>query len=597
MAAMDNVSLANNAFNNGFLAGLRPDEKLRVSGWADKYRMLSAKAAAEPGMWRTERTPYLREIMDCLSPDAPFEQVVFMKGAQVGGTEAGNNWLGFIIAHAPGPSMMVTPTTESAKRTSKQRIAPMIEETPALREKVQHNRAREGGNTLLVKEFAGGVLVLTGANSAVGLRSMPVRNLMLDEIDAYPHDVDGEGDPIELAIRRTSTYKRTRKIFKISTPLIKDTSRIERDYYAGDQRRYYMPCPECNTMQPLDWKNITWEKDNDGKHLPDTAAFVCRECGVVSQEYNKTWMLENGKWVAEGESNERVASFHISALYSPLGWYSWADAVREFLLAKEDQSLLQVWTNTVLGETFAADGERPDEHSLILRRVNYAAEAPAGVLVIVAGVDTQDDRLEVHVDGYGFGEQSWSLDKRILYGDPSQPQVWQQLDDALGVTYKHESGAIMNIAATCIDSGGHHTQMVYDYVRTRQATRRIWAIIGRGGNRPIVSAPSKKKSGYITRKVDLFTVGVDVIKSLIYRRLKTSEIGLPGYCHFPLQFVSGDICDEEYFAQLTAEKLVTKYKRGFPTQVWEKMRPRNEVLDMRVYAYAALKLLNPVWQA
>ncbi len=591
---MSTPALANDAYVKGFLAGIKPDERLRVSGWADKYRMLSSKAAAEPGPWRTSRTPYLREIMDCLSPDSPFEEIVFMKGAQIGGTEAGNNWLGYIMAHAPGPSMLVIPTTEMAKRTSKQRIAPMIEETPALRTRVQHNRARDGGNTLLVKEFTGGVLVITGANSAVGLRSMPVRNLMLDEIDAYPADVDGEGDPIELAIRRTSTYKRNRKIFKISTPLIKEISRIERDYQAGDQRRYHVPCPSCKHMQPLTWENITWPKDSEGNHLPDEAAFACRECGEISAEHHKTWMLENGEWVAEGESNGRIASFHISALYSPLGWYSWADAAREFLAAKDDQSLLQVWTNTVLGEAFAAGGKRPEANSLLLRRENYAAEVPQAALVLVAGVDVQEDRLEIKIDGYGRGEENWPVDKRILYGDTSQPDVWQQLDDALGESYKHESGAVITIAAACIDSG-YRSEMVYAYVRERPY-KRYWAIKGMSGQRPMVSAPTRKKSGNIKRKFDVFTLGVDVIKSLVYQRLGIGEAG-PGYCHFPLQFASGDLCDEEYFEQLTAERCVTKYQRGFPVQVWEKTRPRNEVLDMHVYAYAALKLLNPAWDA
>lgn len=583
------------AFLEGFLAGITPEVKLGVSEWSDKYRMLSNVASSEPGPWRTDRAPYTREIMECLNPDSPVEEIVFMKGAQIGGTELGNNWIGFIVDHSPGPVMMVLPSTETAKRVSKQRIAPMLEETPQLRQRVRHNRSRDSGNTQLIKEFSGGVLVITGANSAVGLRSLPIRNLFMDEIDAYPVDVDGEGDPIQLAIKRTNTYKRTRKIFKVSTPLIKDRSRIEKDYLRGDQRRYYVPCPECQAMQPIDWKNIVWEKDADGKHLPATAAFACRECGAISGEHHKTWMLEHGRWVAEGEADGRVASFHLSALYSPLGWYSWSDAVTEFLESKDDQAALQVFTNTVLGETFAHGGERPDENSLLARREVYAEEVPAGALVLVAGVDVQDDRLEVEVHGYGHGEECWPIDKRIIYGDPSQADVWRGLDDVLGGTYKHELGAIMPVQATCIDSGGHHTQMVYDYVKARQTTRRIWAVKGMGGEaRPVVSAPSKKKSGYSQRKVDLFTVGVDVIKSLIYRRLLISTPG-PGCRHFPLSFASGDVCDEEYFAQLTAERVVTHYKRGWPTQVWEKIRPRNEVLDLSVYAYAAMKLLNPVW--
>jgi len=590
------ITLANEAYLVGFAEGLRPDKKLTVSQWSDEHRMLSATASAEPGRWRTNRVPYTREIMDCLSPDSPYEEVVFMKGAQVAGTESGNNWLGFIIAHSPGPTMLVLPTSETGKRTSKQRIAPMLEDTPCLREKVNSNRSRDSGNTLLVKEFPGGVLVITGANSAVGLRSMPIRNLFMDEIDAYPNDVDGEGDPISLATKRTNTFKRTRKIFKCSTPLIKELSRIEKAYDGGDQRRYYVPCTECGHKQPIAWAQLNWEKDSTGKHLPDTVKFACKECGSLIAEHNKTWMLENGEWIAEGESNGRVASFHLSALYSPLGWYSWSDAVREFLDAKDDQALLQAWVNTVLGETFEEGGERPSNDALIARREHYKAEIPAGACVLTAGVDVQDDRLECEVFGYGPGEESWPIDLRVIYGDPDQPEVWKALDDVLGSTYRHENGSLMSIAATCIDSG-YKATTVYDYVKSRQRTYRVYAIKGKeGGTMPMVSAPSKKKQGVSKRPVDLFILGVDVIKSLVYRRLKITEVG-PGYCHFPLAFASNSECDEEYFLQLTAEKVVTRYDRGWPKNVWIKMRPRNEKLDIRVYGYAALKLLNPVWDA
>jgi len=590
------TALASDAHLSGFAAGIRPDQKLTVTQWADKHRMLSATASAEPGRWRTGRVPYTEEIMDCLSPGSPYEEVNLMKGAQIAGTELGNNWLGFIIDHSPGPSMLVVPTTEAGKRTSKQRIAPMLEDTPCLRQKVNSNRSRDSGNTLLVKEFPGGVLVITGANSAVGLRSMPVRNLMMDEIDAYPNDVDGEGDPISLATKRTNTFKRTRKVFKLSTPLIKGLSRIEEAFNDGDQRRYYVPCTDCGHKQPIAWSQIHWEKNKDGKHLPETAKFACKECGSLIAEHNKTWMLQNGEWVAEGESNGRIASFHISALYSPLGWLSWADAVREFLKAKGDQALLQTWVNTILGETFEEGGERPSDESLMTRREHYKAEVPAGACVLTAGVDIQDDRIECEVYGYGPGEECWPIDLRIMYGDPDQPEVWKALDDMLGATYQHENGAILTIAATCIDSG-HKATIVYDYVKTRQRTRRVYAIKGKeGSTMPMVSAPSKKKQGISKRPVDLFIVGVDVIKSLIYRRLKNTEAG-PGYCHFPLAFASGAECDEEYFAQLTAEKVVTRYKKGWPKQEWIKTRARNEKLDIRAYGYAALKLLNPVWDA
>ncbi len=268
--------------------GLRPDPDLSVSEWADAHRRLSGKAASEPGPWRTARTPYLREIMDCLSPGSAVERIVFMKGSQIGGTECGNNWIGFVIHHAPGPMLAVLPTVEMAKRNSKQRVDPLIEESPKLRERVQPTRSRDSGNTILSKEFRGGILVMTGANSAVGLRSMPVRYLFLDEIDAYPGDADGEGDPVALAEARTRTFSR-RKIFMVSTPTIRGHSRIEREYEASDQRRYMVPCPECGTHQWLKFEQLKWPDKQ-----PEGVYYECEHCAHKIDERHKTWMLENG---------------------------------------------------------------------------------------------------------------------------------------------------------------------------------------------------------------------------------------------------------------------------------------------------------------
>jgi phage terminase large subunit GpA-like protein len=246
-------------YTSGFLAGLKPDPVLTVSEWADENRYLSQKAASEPGKWRTSRTPYLRDIMDDLSVVSPVKRVVFMKGAQVGGTEAGNNWLGYIIHHAPAPILFVQPTVDIAKRLSKQRLAPMFEESPALSERIAPSRERDSGNTVLMKEFQGGVLIITGANSAAGLRSMPIRFLFLDEVDAYPGDVDGEGDPVQLAEKRTTTFSR-RKVFLVSTPTVKDVSRIEREYLNSDQRRFFVPCPHCGNMDWMRWSNLKWDE-------------------------------------------------------------------------------------------------------------------------------------------------------------------------------------------------------------------------------------------------------------------------------------------------------------------------------------------------
>jgi phage terminase large subunit GpA-like protein len=295
--------------------GLTPDPLLTVSEWSDRHRMLSSKASAEPGRWRTSRTPYLKAIMDCLSPTSPVERVVFMKAAQLGATEMGSNWIGYVIHHAPGPMMAVWPTVEMAKRNSKQRIDPLIEESSALAELIAPARSRDSGNTILAKEFRGGVLVMTGANSAVGLRSMPVRYLFLDEVDGYPLDVEGEGDAISLAEARTRTFAR-RKIFIVSTPTISGASAIEREYEASDQRRYFVPCPHCSHRQWLRFEQLRWDKGQ-----PETAAYICESCDTAIAEHHKTWMLEHGEWramITDGAG--KTAGFHLSSLYSPVGW-------------------------------------------------------------------------------------------------------------------------------------------------------------------------------------------------------------------------------------------------------------------------------------
>ena len=328
----------------GFFAGLKPDTRLTVSEWADQKRILPAKATKEAGRWRTARTPYLKEIMDCLSPSSPVQQVVFMKGAQVGGTECGNNWLGYVIDHTPGPMMYVLPTLDMAKRTSKQRIAPMIDEMPDLREKVKDPRSRDSGNTLLTKEFPNGVLIFTGANSAAGLRSMPARFLFMDEVDAYDDDVDGEGSPINLAIKRTATFSRNRKILMVSTPNLAETSKIEAAYENSDKRRYFVSCCSCGHFQPIVWAQIIFD-NND----PATTRFECVKCEHKHYEKDKPKLLSKGQWQAEEEKSNKVAGFHLSSLYSPNGWYSWQNAVEDFLAAKSNPIQFKDWTNTVLG--------------------------------------------------------------------------------------------------------------------------------------------------------------------------------------------------------------------------------------------------------
>lgn len=571
-------------YRQAFRQGLTPDPLLTVSEWADKNRFLPAAASPEPGRWRTSRTPYLREIMDTLSPSHPATETVFMKGAQIGGSECGNNFLGFIIDQAPGPVMLVEPTVELAKRYSKQRIAPTIRQSPALCGKVKDARSRDSGNTILVKEFDGGVVVITGANSAAGLRSMPVRYLFRDEIDAYPDDCEGEGDPLSLSEARTSNYGPRKKIFDVSTPTEAGFSKIEKRYEVSDQRRYFVPCPFCKGEQWLRWSQIVFEKDA-AYNLIGHAQYRCEHCGELIAERYKGWMLESGKWIATAPGPGKPAGFHLSSLYSPLGWRSWDDIVRKFLKArkKRDTLLLKSWTNTDLGEVWEEEGITVDDGTLGSRRENFgvADPLPEGILLLTAGVDVQGDRIEATLKGWGIGEESWNVQHVVFRGDPGTSlKVWRDLDDWLLKYWPHVLGHSLRVVTACIDSAGHATKAVYDFCRKREP--RVWAIVGRSGAGlpPIKITPRRNK-----QRVALGIVGTDSTKELILSRLALTEFG-PGYVHF-----SRDL-DDEYFRQLTAERLVVKYVRGIPNKVWKQVRARNEALDCEVYAIAAFASLN-----
>jgi len=460
--------------------------------------------------------------MDALSPHDSCVEVSFMKGTQVGATEAGNNWAGYIMANRGGPLMVVYPTSNTAKRASRTRIAPMIEHCAVLAARVAKPRARNESNTALMKEFEGGVLVLAGANSGPELRSMPVKYLYLDELDAYPFDVDGEGDPEVIAVKRTDTFAR-RKVFRTSSPKLAGTSRIARAYERSDQCRYQVPCPHCGEAQPLVWEQLRWEMrtvaeltcthcgviaEASGTHCQscgvafgdqeikqretdDVAAawYECAGCGGVIPEHHKSTMLAQGQWVAaHPERSHEHRGFHLNALYSPLGWFSWRAAVMQYLTAEraKDPKLVQVFHNTVLGEAYRPESEAPDLEALKARVESdwRLGEVPAGALLLTAGVDVQGDRLELSVKGYGEGEESWLIEWQSLHGDPAQMgegSVWAELDKLLEKVWTHPGEGLLKVAAMANDSGGHHTQEVYEYCRHR---RRRHVIAIKGSSRP-----------------------------------------------------------------------------------------------------------------
>ena len=570
-----------NAWRDGFLDGLRPETPLTVSEWADLHRRLSSKASAEPGPWRTDRTPYLREPMDCLSSESPVQRVVMMFAAQTGKTEAGSNWLGYVIDHAPGPMLCVQPTIEMAKRLSKQRLESMITETPVLAAKIAPARSRDSGNTMFSKEFSGGIMLMAGANSATGLRSAPCRYLFCDEVDAFPADVDGEGDPVSLAERRTTTFAR-RKILLTSTPTVKDFSRIEAEYQRSDQRRFYVPCPACGAMEWLKWGQLKWA---DGQ--PETARYQCEHCGERFEEMHKPAMLRGGEWRATAPSNGRTAGFHLSGLYSPLGWCSWEQLVDDFLRAKGDAPALKSFVNTRLAETWEEDyAAKVSADGLMARRLDYKpGVCPAGVVLLTGGVDVQDNRLAVSVWGWGEGETGWLVWHQELMGDPTQTEVWEQLDHVLATEWETECGKHLKLAQVAVDSGGHCTHEVYRYVRDR-GSRGVVAIKGSSRrNSPAVGKGSKVDVNWrgkvIKRGVTLYQLGTDTIKTTLFGRLRHNET--MGGLNFGLA------ADDEYFRQLTSERQMLRYHRGFPIREWvKKAGDRNEALDCAVYGYAAM---------
>lgn len=582
---------------------MRPPAATTVSEWADACRMLSGKASAEPGPWRTDRTPYLRQIMDDLSARSTVQEVVVQFAAQLGKSECGMNWLGYIIDNEPGPVMVVQPTTDMAKRFSRQRIAPMLEESPVLRKKVRENRSRDDAATTLMKDFTGGVLVVSGANSAAGLRSMPVRYLFLDEIDAYPLDVDGEGDPVMLAEKRTSTFAR-RKILKVSTPTTRDFSRIEAAYQQTNACQYWVPCPHCDERQPLVWGSnqgfgLRWDKNDDGSPDPSSVRYVCRHCGAEIYEHHKPAMLARGVWQPSKAAARpgRQTGYQMSALYAPLGWISWGDIVAQWHEAvtasrQGDVSKLKTFTNTVLAETWEEQGDKVQHHELARRAEDYPLGAlPAGTLMLTMGVDVQPDRLEVRTWAYGRSEESWLVDRQVIYGDPNVDESvsdspWARLTALRRQALPHASGRQLAPEACAIDTGGHNTQAVYHYCRTH-AAEHVLAVKGASqANRPIVGKPSTVDVSWrgktLPRGLKLWIVGTDTAKHLLYGRLRLQQPG-PGYVHLPAAL---KITDE--FEQMTAERLATKYVKGHPKLEWFKPAGRrNEALDCAIYAYAA----------
>ena len=561
-----------------------PPPKLTVSQWADQYRKLSTEASAEPGQWHTDRAPYQREIMDAIN-DPETEEVVIKSSSQIGKTEIELNIIGYYIHLDPCPIMVILPNVKPmAEDWSRDRLTPMIRDTEILAERMSGTKSNKG-NSVLHKKFPGGQIVIAGANSAASLASRPMRILLCDEVDRFPASAGNEGDPIGLAEKRQITYWNRKKIY-VSTPTIEGASRIQNEYEKGTQEKWCIKCPHCGEYVFINFYGIKfqheWVSDKVAKVWD--LKFQCPECNHYFDE--RTWKSQPGKWIAENPEVRGTRSFHLNAFVSP--WYSWNAIIKEWLEAKDEPTKLKVVKNTLFGETWKEKLDVDSVDKFLERREKYKAELPEGVLLLTCGVDTQDDRLEYDIVGWGKNKESWGIEYGFILGKPDDPMTWQRLDDKLSKIYRFTDNRGFGIACTCIDSGGHFTTEVYKYCKKNEH-RRIVAVKGQGG--PGIELIYKLSRNNKENAL-LVILGVDEGKTNIVSSLKVKEPG-PRYCHYPDDENRG--YGREYFQGLLSEHMVLRKRNGIARYTWEKIseHARNEAFDTRNYAYAALELIKP----
>ncbi|MCM8531903.1 MAG: phage terminase large subunit family protein [Lentisphaeraceae bacterium] len=611
------VALPENVYQQAFAEGLLPPDRLSIDECANKYRRLPQDTSEGAGqLIDTSRTPYVKGITACLDPSSPIQQVIAMKGAQIALSTAAENFGFHTIKYGLGKFMYVMPTNAGIRSVSTEKFAPMIADSPEITDLVASPSSRTQTNTVSEKEFLGGRLLFKGATSAKGLRQTSVGKFVVDEEDAM--EVTKEGDPIEILKKRAITFGRRLKMFRLSTPLLKGFSRIEKGYEESDQRVYKIPCPHCSHYQTLDWERFN--------KVPANVYMTCEniDCEEPIYEDQKHYFLGRGKWVRrynqikalcdfdygdkkflkghphwvkvedmsrlieEGKVEDivqTIAGFHISGLYSPLGWYSWETAVVEYNAALGDPTKMQVFVNTILGLSYEEHIQHVEAADLLKRKTKIClkqpeAEIPERAVLITCALDTQNNRLEALVVAWGLTEdgqgiERWIIDKEIFYGDPAENDPWIGLEDFRKKTYLSERGDRMHMNIIGIDTAGGRTQYVYDYCNRH---RGILALKGGSGEgHPIAKHRSKIKTDY-GYDIDLHFIGTHTCKSRIFTILQDGYEG-----HDKITFPDEEFCDREFFEQLTAEKLITYYREGLPYRKWAKTRARNEVLDLMVY--------------
>ncbi len=563
-----------------FAEALLPPPKESISEWADKYRVLPSKGSAEPGRWRTSKTPYLKEIMDVMSPMDETKEVVFMKATQIGGTEVGNNVIFYYMDYYPSPMLQILHTEEIAKNHMKDKLIPSIKAMDRLNKKVIWAKSNQGGTTRTEIQFKGASLKLGWAQTPSTFASMSRRIVICDDIDRWKDDVGSEGNPVALAKRRANAF-RNKKIFINSSPTQKGDSLIEEEFNETDQRHYYVPCPQCSEYVRFEKEHFVYEYDEERGELTSDVKFCCPECGSLIDESKKMEMLQKGKWIPHNPRSSKKG-YRLPAFYSP--WFTWQEAFSEYVkaLKKEKEGkieFMKTWVNTIEALPYENRLEvtelSVEIEDLLQRRENYPADVPDGVLVLTAGVDTQDNRFEIEVVGWGEGLESWSIEYAIIPGDPANKETQEALDLFLKKRFSYEGGSEIGIYAVCVDTQGHKTQAMYEFCKKR-FLKKIFAI--KGSNKQDAPITTGRFSLSNKGKVPLFHIGVNAAKDEIYSALEVDTPG-PLYCHFP----DKEAYDEEYFKQLLAEKRVNG--------VWKKRgRKRNEAIDCRVYARAALAI-------
>lgn len=592
-----------------FFRQLKPKPKMTVSDFADANICLPPESSAKPGKFYTDTVPYLRGFQDAAT-EAGMHVMVAMWGSQTSKSTGLNNIHMYFAKYDPCPQMMIQPTEKTAQDYSRSRLEPLIRDSQSLAELFDIERRK---NTVLEKYYPGGRFVLVGSNSPAGVSSKPIRVVSADEIDRF--EVTKEGNVIELGKKRQTTFWNWLLILT-STPGVKGDSDVEYWWELSDKRKFFVPCPECGHKQVMYWSKdtVVWNTDEDGKHHPETARYVCEACGAHWNDIQINEAVQKGEWIATAEFNGIAGFGMLPEWYAP--WKKISETVKDFLACKDDPDKFRVWWNTALGLPWAEDREALEVADLYEIRQHYDPVVPEEAGVVTCVVDTQDDRLEVYTKAWGRGEESWALEHRVFWGDtsimpdsfsnPGQQHLfdqqdteinpWYQLDQFIQIPYHHRSGVLIPISIVCIDTGGHRTDQVYQYVKMRERRLNVRGI--KGDTNPfkqLISPPSKSKRSRAGRdyKINLYMLGTQAAKDTVSARLRHTLRKDPDERYGPAVYHYPDF-PYEFFQQLTVEKKMRKKVGGRIIKMWVNPKnERNEAWDLEVYSLAALRMRCP----